>query len=272
MRDLQKFIDGLHDYIGKALRPLAEQIRGLAERVDALADREPEKGADGKDGVDGVSPDPDSFLPALKEWFEAAWGGLDPKALLLAEVAAIPAPRDGVDGKDGANGQDGKSITIEDVRDLLETAQAKWALEFEIRAQATLQRAIDAMPKPLDGRDGVDGKDGRDGLDLKNFSAEQDGRSVVLTLKDDERTEEVRLSFPVTIDAGFWKPGMKAEAGDGVTFGGSYWIAQKDTETQPEVGNPDWRLAVRKGRDARMVQTDANKAAGKPVRISDQTE
>lgn len=269
MRDLQKFIDGLHDYIGKAIQPVmslieqvrttvSEQMAGVSDelielraKTEHLEAREPEKGEKGEPGEAGRDG-------------RDAPGEDEVRAMVVEAVAAIPAPKDGVDGKDGT---DGKSFTIDDVRDMLEAAQAKWALEFEIRAQATLQRAIDAMPKPVDGRDGVDGKDGRDGLDLKHFSAVQDpdGRTVLLTLKDDERTEHVHLTFPVVLDKGFWKPGTPAEAGDGMTFGGSYWIAQKDTDTQPATDNPDWRLAVKKGRDARMVQTSPDKGPPKPV-------
>jgi hypothetical protein len=39
--------------------------------------------------------------------------------------------------------------------------------------------------------------------------------------------------------------------GDGVTWGGSFWIAQKDApEGRPGLSD-DWRLAVKKGRDGR---------------------
>lgn len=45
------------------------------------------------------------------------------------------------------------------------------------------------------------------------------------------------------------RQGVKYLEGDGVTWGGSFWIAQKDTATKPDGG--EWRLAVKKGRDGK---------------------
>ncbi|MNY32598.1 hypothetical protein D3C86_1668240 [compost metagenome] len=57
--------------------------------------------------------------------------------------------------------------------------------------------------------------------------------------------------MPVVLDRGYYREGDAFEKGDGVTFGGSYWIAQATTRTKPEIGNAEWRLAVKKGRDAK---------------------
>jgi integrin beta 3 len=52
------------------------------------------------------------------------------------------------------------------------------------------------------------------------------------------------------VDRGIWRT-KDYSAGDGVTFKGSYWIAERDTDGRP--GEPDsgWRLAVKRGRDGR---------------------
>src|SRR5690606_38723523 len=134
--------------------------------------------------------------------------------------------------------------------------------DFERRAQGVLERAIAAIPKP---------KDGRDGLDLRHFKAEQvDERTVTLTLQDDERTEHVHLSFPVVIDRGVFsesgKPGGGLyEKGDGVTYGGSFWIAQVDGPEGVPGLSKDWRLAVKKGRDGRDGRNGIDKTA--PVKL-----
>lgn len=147
-------------YVSKAMDP-------LVRRIDALEAREPVKGLDGKDGFNGEN-------------------GKDADPVVLAElvasevarvVGALPVPQDGksvtVDDvrplveqlvsaaladavkalpvpKDGANGT---SVTIDDVAPLIDDAVAK---------------AVAAVPVPengIDGADGVDGNDGRDGLD-----------------------------------------------------------------------------------------------------------
>jgi hypothetical protein len=47
------------------------------------------------------------------------------------------------------------------------------------------------------------------------------------------------------IDRGVYRQGMKASAGDAVTYGGSYWIARRETAEPPKGPSDDWRLAVK---------------------------
>jgi hypothetical protein len=63
----------------------------------------------------------------------------------------------------------------------------------------------------------------------------------------------------VVIDRGVWREGQEYKAGDGVTWAGSYWIAQKDTSAKPDSGD-GFRLAVKRGRDGKSA--DAVKLAG----------
>jgi len=53
----------------------------------------------------------------------------------------------------------------------------------------------------------------------------------------------------VVLDAGIWKEGAYG-VGDGVTSGGSFWIAQTETTAKPGKSD-DWRLAVKRGTDGR---------------------
>jgi hypothetical protein len=155
-------------------------------------------------------------------------------------------PGQGEPGAPGKDGKDGTSITLEDVLPILKSMQAEWALDFERRAQALFQKAVDEIPKPKDGKDGVDG------IGWENMTVEHDGkRTVTLKWANGEKEVSAPVVFPCNIDAGFYKDGTQYEQGDGVTFGGSYWIAQKATSAKPEVGSEDWRLAVRKGRDGK---------------------
>jgi hypothetical protein len=223
-------ISSVKEYIEKALSPLDNRLKQLEARP---APEKGEKGdaglngkdgADGKPGIDGVGID-----------------GLD--------------GRDGVDGlhgKDGRDGIDGKSVTVEQVRemflDMYQVHQAQWALDFERRAQDLLQRSIDRIEKP---RDGKDGKDGRDGLGVEDFTLSIDGRDVTATIKRGDFVKSHTVRIPALLDRGVFKEIADYEKGDGVTWGGSFWIAQKDAPEGKPGSGPDWRLAVKAGRDAR---------------------
>jgi hypothetical protein len=171
---------------------------------------------------DGVSVTPEQVLPELR-------------AALQEAIRALPVPADG------------KSITVDDVLPVLESMHAKWALDFERRAQDLFQRAIDRMPAPKNGTDG------KDGLGFDDMTFEQvDERSAVLRF---ERNGVMKI-FPIAlagfVDRGLWQEGQFVK-GDGVTWEGNYWLARRDTKAKPgsegeDIGNNDWRLAVRKGR------------------------
>lgn len=156
-------------------------------------------------------------------------------------------------GKDGEDGRDGESPSVDAVADAVasrfERRFADLTLSWERQARDMAEKAIDRMPAP---KDGANGKDGRD---FEQPEFDYDGRRgfVVRSLVDGETVEQT-FTLPLVMDAGFYVEGKDYELGDGVTFGGSYWIAQKDTATKPEIGNPDWRLAVKKGRDGKVAK------------------
>jgi integrin beta 3 len=77
----------------------------------------------------------------------------------------------------------------------------------------------------------------------------EDGRTVIVRFTRGDDTREFVWRFPVTIDRGVWREGQYAK-GDSVTFGGSSWIAQRDTTDKPETSDA-WRLAVKRGRDGK---------------------
>ncbi len=222
--------------VQKATEPLEREIAELKAR-------EPANGKDGRDGVDGKDAEPVSE---------------DAITLAVAKHLKANPPADGKDGADGANGRDGidgqngkdgESVSVAEVSDAVaaqfERRFADLSLSWERQARDLAEKAIDRMPKPQDGAAGADGRD------FAQPEFEYDGRRT-FTMRVLENGEQVERSFtlPVVIDAGFYREGDAYEKGDGVTFGGSYWIAQKDTGTKPMIGNDDWRLAVKKGRDA----------------------
>jgi hypothetical protein len=197
---------------------------------------------DGKDGVDGKDVD----IEYVRSQIENAVAAIpkpengkdaDPQVIremVLAEVAKIPVPADG------------KSVTIDDVTPVLEVAVSRWAVDFERRAHDVLQTAVERLPKP---KDGEKGDPGNDGFGIDEFVQRGD-RTVVAIYKRGDETIEQEFKFPAVIDRGVFKSGSDYEQGDGVTYGGSFWIAQKDNSDIP--GNSDaWRLAVKRGRDGK---------------------
>jgi integrin beta 3 len=235
---------GLDGKDGKAGLPGEKGLDGKAgeDGKDGLPG---EKGLDGKDGRDGLQGEK----------------GLDGK-----DGKPGPPGEKGLDGKDGKDGvgipgprgergENGESVSIEEVRSAFEGEIAKWALEFERRAQDVMQKAIDRIPQPIPGKDGVNGlngKDGKDGLGFEDLNVIQtDERNLVFKFARDGKTKEFPLTFPVLIDKGVFKPESAYSKGDGVTYAGSFWICQKDQPGSKPGEDGSWRLAVKRGRDAK---------------------
>lgn len=196
----------------------------------------------------------------------------DAQIPLLARIAALEAAhvsldtrlsvpgRDGRDGTPGAAGRDG-----ERGRDGVDGKAGAPGIDGKDGAPG-----IDGSP----GRDGVDGiagvagKDGRDGINGKDGApgpAGQDGtldhleltqsddfRTVTATYENGERMKTWVFTFPVVIDRGVFQRGTTYGKGDAVSWGGSLWIAQADTDATPDEGHSPWRLAAKRGREGRQ--------------------
>ena len=207
----------------------------LRARVEALEGRAAVQGPEGAQGPAGSDGAP----------------GLDGRD-------GAPGPtgkdgRDGVDGKDGAPGAQG--------------AQGDRGAKGDTGPAGPVGMCGDVGErgpqgeKGLDGKDGRDGqpgvpgapgRDGKDGLGFDDVHVEHDGaRTIIFKLVRGERVKEFAFKVPVVIDQGVWRDGGEYDPGDGVTFRGSYWIAQRNTTAKPDDGNTDWRLAVKKGRDGK---------------------
>jgi len=84
------------------------------------------------------------------------------------------------------------------------------------------------------------------------MTLEFDGeRTVTLAFVRGELRKAFTFEMPVVLDKGVWRETDVYRRGDGVTWRGSYWIAQTDTKTKPDEVTRDWRLAVKRGRDGR---------------------
>lgn len=89
---------------------------------------------------------------------------------------------------------------------------------------------------------------GPPGLGFDDFEMVETDIGVMLRFARGETVKEYRL--PVVRDCGIWREGNTYRKGDGVTWGGSFWICQEETSDKPD-GSKGWRLAVKKGRDGK---------------------
>jgi collagen triple helix repeat protein len=136
-------------------------------------------------------------------------------------------------------------------------------------------------PAGTDGKDGAPGQKGEPGRNasdlnyLQNYAAEQVARALktaTVSTPDGGRTlrwaigdivHEIKTAL--VLDTGVWKEGTSYAAGDGVTLGGSFFIAQTATTAKPGKSD-DWRLAVKRGSDGRDFRPDEKRAL-EPVRF-----
>lgn len=185
-----------------------------------------------------------------------------PLNLKIAELEARKPERGekgdpGIAGKDGQDGENGRDAVVnyEDIVKAVEETHerlvAKYVLDIERRGIDAINRAVDKLPVPKDGKDGVDGKDG---LGFEDVEFAFDGERTVTAkfIRRGIELKSVPIRFPVIVDRGYHLAGRKYDKGDAVTHDGTLWIALKDTDVKPSISaTEDWRIGARKGRDGR---------------------
>lgn len=191
----------------------------------------------------------EALAPVIKTYVEKATA---PLLAMIAELEARKAPQGdpgpaGPQGPSGANGE-GKEgapgAPGRDGRDGLPGVQGE---------------------RGSDGKDGREGIDGKDGLGFEDMSLAYDGeRTIVVRFTRGELVKEFPLVMPILLDRGVWKQGDFAK-GDAVSFGGSLWIAQRDTSDKPETTDA-WRLSVKRGRDGKDGKNGERGAEGRAGR------
>lgn len=178
-------------------------------------------GAQGPQGAVGLQGKDGALGPVGKDGAPGIHGKdappVDEDAIVARCTSRIPIPKDGRDGRDGAPGAEGA-------------------------------RGADG----INGKDGADGKDGRDGLSIDDFEVSLEGRTFTFALRCGERVVEKQIKVPFPVDCGVYRNGKSYERGDVVTYGGSQWIALKDTGSKPP--SDDWRCQVQRGRDGKDAQ------------------
>lgn len=237
--------DGADGADGKDAEPISdEQIAAAVERF--LTANPPLAGKDGRDGVDGKdgAPGLDADMDVLKSHCENL-------------IAALPKPENGKDGRDGTNGKDGapgeRGADGRDGKDGADGVGLAGAMiDRDGELNITLTNGEVRKLGPVVGRDGKNGERGDAGFSLTDFDTDwrPDEKILVLSWVSGDTRYSHELFIPYLRDAGVWSEGVTYLKGDGVTWGGSLWIAQDDTADRPEAGK-SWRLAVKRGRDGK---------------------
>ena len=90
------------------------------------------------------------------------------------------------------------------------------------------------------------------GLNDIDVNVSDERHFTVKLSKSNGETEERSFDIPVMIYRDVYQPGRKYYPGDCVTFAGSVWHCHEETADRPnEAGSTGWKLAVKRGRDAR---------------------
>ena len=246
----------------------ADLEQRITKAVEAIP--KPKDGQDfPREEVEKMVGEAVAAIPAPKNGDPGASVTAEDVAPMIAEevakaVQAIPTPKDGesvpldqvrkmvdeevakamgaiVAPKDGEPGRDALQLELQPAIDL----ERVYARGTYAKHAGGLWRAFEAT-KGLHGWECV--VEG-----IAELRVDQTGREFTLVARTSSGAE-VSKSIKVAAleDKGVFKAGNDYEAGDGVTWGGSYFIAQKDEPLghPGEPGCDGWRLAFKRGRDS----------------------
>ena len=194
---------------------------------------------------DGKSVTPEDVRPLLQE-------------LVTAAVGEIPAPRDGKDYDPAALKQ-----AVDDAVAALPPAQdGRDALQLEIQpfidegksyprgSYATHNGGLWRAYEKTHGMRGWECiVDGVSDVDISMNSQ----RNFTVTVNRASGTSDKKaFDIPAMVYRGVFKSGDEYLPGDTVTWGGSLWHCDDQTQDKPgETGSKGWTLAAKRGRDGR---------------------
>ena len=255
MLDAETFGRELAAMVKAQIAPLLDKLNALEKRLDDLPAPKDGKDADPEAVAAIVRDQMKGDLAELRSAVDAIVipepATVDVDAIAKAAAQMIPTPKDGSPGRDGQPGKDGaageKGRDGLDVKDMFRADGGRLVAVMSDGTTKDLGVFVGKDGDP--GRDGVDGRDGADGIGFEDmdFVTDDYGR-VIAKFQRGDVIKSVRL--PGIVDRGPFRAGEGYEKGDAVSYGGSLWIAQEPTGDKPD-GSKAWRLAVKKGRDAR---------------------
>ncbi len=246
-------MEALKAHLGELVKAIPAPADGQSVTIDDVApmirDEVAKAVAEVPPAKDGESVTVDDVRPILAE-------------LVSKAVSDLPQPQPGKDADmDALRGYLDvlvksldlpKGPSVDEVAATFERRFSDLTLSWERQARETLEKAADRMPKP---------KDGRDALPLESFDLAlgEDGRTVTVKMQAGETVIEKSVKIASVMDRGVYSSEGSYEKGDGTTYGGCYWIAQKDAPAGAPGASADWRMAVKKGRDGKDLRDSASK-------------
>lgn len=234
---------------------LEEQITNMMQSVDAKLSALPvpkdgERGEQGPQGDIGPIGPQGEMGPAGPAGEMGIEGKQGPQGERGADGLSIKGDP-GLDGTNGTDGRDG--LTGEPGRDALELNIIPAIDETRSYPRSTYAKHANGLWRSYEKTDGMKGWEcivpGISSVELAQDEKDPRRVSFVVTLSDGNQTQK-DLRFPVWIDRGAFKSGTTYEQGDGVSYAGSLFIAQKNTGDTPETSK-EWRLAIKRGRDGK---------------------
>lgn len=252
-------------HVTAALEPLLARVKALEERAPAKGEKgDPgEKGEPGERGEQGERGEPG----AVGDRGERGEKG-DPGEKGQKGDPGGPGPegpqgaagKDGADGKDGAPGSPGergeKGEPGLNGKDGVGLAGAvidrSGSLVVTLTDGTTRELGQVVGRDGQEGANGQDGKDGRDGFGFDDLDVTHDGgRGFTFRFTRGDQVKEFGFTVPVMLYHGVYKEGSRHARGDTVTFGGSLWHCNADTDEKPGDGSAGWTLAAKRGRDGK---------------------
>ena len=261
---------------GEIEKATADVPRAIAQTVeDEIAKLPP--AVDGRDAdpelIKQMVADAIAALPPAEKGKDA--DPVEVASLVTQEAERILAgwerPKDGQDGAPGEKGADG--VPGRDGKDGIDAVDVmidrEGGLVFTMadgrmkNVGLVVGKDGEAGLNGKDGAPGINGKDGLDGVGFDDMDLEIDEEGAMIKFVKGDAVKQFRI--PVPIDRGVFREGTQYRKGDGVSFGGSWFIAQEDTGEKPENGK-GWRLAVKRGRDGKDGELKAPRES-KPVKV-----
>lgn len=266
MIDPVEFGKAMGALVKEATAPLLDRIGQLEKQLAAIVVPSAADAAALID-VEALAKSAAALVPAAESGTSVTLDDVRPLVdeLVSKAVAALPAAEKGKDADmevlKSHVGELVKAIqpaaplpvpSVEEIAGTFERRFSDLTLSWERQARDTFEKAADRMPKP---------KDGRDALTLEDFgiTLADDGRTVTVKMQAGETVIEKSVKIAAVIDRETFKHDGTYEKGDGVSYGGSFWIAKCDApKGVPGSGETDWRCAVKKGRDGKDLRENAS--------------
>ncbi|MEG8285255.1 phage portal protein [Klebsiella variicola] len=247
---------------GKSVTP--EDVRPLLQELVTAAVGEIPVPRDGKDydpavlkqavddavaalppAQDGKSVTPEDVRPLLQE-------------LVTAAVGEIPVPRDGKDYdpavlKQAVDDAVAALPPAQDGRDALQLEIQPFIDEGKSYSRGSYATHNGGLWRAYEKTHGMRGWECIvDGVSDVDISMNGQRNFIVTVNRASGASEKKSFDIPTMVYRGVFKSGDEYLPGDTVTWGGSLWHCDEQTQDKPgETGSKGWTLAAKRGRDGR---------------------